>query len=231
MPEYWIGRDGQQLGPYSAEDLRRMIAEGRASATDYVWKDGMTGWEPLAQVILVSGPAPPPPPPKPHAYAGAQPAPAVASRAPSSLVPPSLHWAFVLLFTILTFGLFYSIWCLREASFVKKLDRGSSSLLLMVLAVIGQIGVDILYFAALAQSDPDARIGLFAIEILVYLVSVIFYVVAVFQMRRSLINHYNIVEPISLRLSGIMTLFFSGLYFQHHFSRIANWKQTGHLKP
>jgi hypothetical protein len=50
-------------------------------------------------------------------------------------------------------------------------------------------------------------------------------------MRSSIENYYNTVEPINLRLSGVMTFFFAVYYFQHHFSRIANWKRTGYLQP
>jgi hypothetical protein len=52
---------------------------------------------------------------------------------------------------------------------------------------------------------------------------------AVFGMRRSIVQYYNTREPIGLKLSGVMTFFFSILYFQYHFSRIAEWKQTGRL--
>jgi hypothetical protein len=54
---------------------------------------------------------------------------------------------------------------------------------------------------------------------------------AVFQMKDSLENYYNTVEPINLRLSGVMTFFFAVYYFQYHFSRIAAWKKTGYLQP
>jgi len=231
MSEYWLAREGQQFGPYSADDLRRMLTDGRATATDAVWKEGMAGWEPLSQVILVSSAPPPPPPPPLGSTAGAQTARSYTGQIASNFVPPSLPWGLIVLFSMLTLGLFYWIWCLREASFVKKIDQGTSSLLLMVFAVITQIIVDILYFAAVSTNDGDARVGLFAIEIFVYLVSAIFFLVAVFQMRRSLLNHYNVAEPIALRLSGGMTFFFNVLYFQYHFNRIARWKQTGHLEP
>ena len=54
--------------------------------------------------------------------------------------------------------------------------------------------------------------------------------VMVFGVRKSMVTYYNSVEPIGLRLSGIMTFFFNFLYFQYHFSRIANWKRTGILR-
>jgi hypothetical protein len=44
-------------------------------------------------------------------------------------------------------------------------------------------------------------------------------------------RYYNTVEPINLRLSAVMTLFFNVLYFQYHMTRIADWKQTGVLRP
>jgi hypothetical protein len=53
--------------------------------------------------------------------------------------------------------------------------------------------------------------------------------VAVFSMRKSISTYYTTVEPIGLKLSGVMTFFFSILYFQYHFSRINEWKKTGHL--
>jgi len=54
--------------------------------------------------------------------------------------------------------------------------------------------------------------------------------VMVFGMRKSMVTYYNSVEPIGLQLSGIMTFFFTLIYFQYHFSRIANWKRTGILR-
>ena len=55
--------------------------------------------------------------------------------------------------------------------------------------------------------------------------------VAIFRMRRGLLTHYNSVENIQLRLSGVMTFFFNIYYFQHHLSRIARWKKAGQLTP
>jgi hypothetical protein len=63
------------------------------------------------------------------------------------------------------------------------------------------------------------------------LASPILVIVAQFKMRRSLLTYYNTVEPIQLRLSGLMTFFFNILYFQYHFRRIREWKLTGRLRP
>jgi hypothetical protein len=67
-----------------------------------------------------------------------------------------------------------------------------------------------------------------------HLITIIFsiiFLVAAFQMRSDLEEYYNRMEPINLQLSGVMTFFFAIFYFQHHLSRIAQWKKTGVLTP
>jgi hypothetical protein len=63
------------------------------------------------------------------------------------------------------------------------------------------------------------------------LLCVILYFVGVFRMRSDLEEYYNSLEPINLQLSGVMSFFFALYYFQHHFSRIAQWKRSGVLQP
>ncbi len=64
---------------------------------------------------------------------------------------------------------------------------------------------------------------------LITIIFAIIFLVAAFQMRSDLEEYYNTAEPINLQLSGVMTFFFAIFYFQHHFSRIAQWKKTGVL--
>src|SRR2546423_537329 len=54
---------------------------------------------------------------------------------------------------------------------------------------------------------------------------------ALSRIRRALLAHYTLAQPIYLRLSASMTFFFGVFYLQHHFSRIAQWKRTGYLQP
>lgn len=35
---------GIQEGPYSVEDIQKMITDGKVSIEDYVWRTGLTGW-------------------------------------------------------------------------------------------------------------------------------------------------------------------------------------------
>src|SRR6266436_6371589 len=113
---YWVAPGGQQQGPFSLADVRRMIAEGRVGMTDLAWAEGLPNWAPLSQVIPAEAPAyarAPPPPPvaaQPNYGAlGAHAVPAPAAAAPMAAptagpIPPNLHWALVLLLSLFTFG-------------------------------------------------------------------------------------------------------------------------------
>lgn len=67
IAEWHISSNGQQAGPYTADQLRQMIAAGNVTRTTYVWKAGMGGWEQAANVPEIAalfGAVPPPPPPQ-----------------------------------------------------------------------------------------------------------------------------------------------------------------------
>ena len=125
------------------------------------------------------------------------------------------------------------IWCFKQAGFVKKIDPASKATLFLTLAFIGQL---VLVLGAVGMvvvsSSSGAVAGVATIMGIVGLLSLligIFWLVAIFGMRGSMVRYYNTVEPMGLRLSGVMTFFFSFLYFQYHMSRIAKWKKTGVL--
>jgi hypothetical protein len=48
--------------------------------------------------------------------------------------------------------------------------------------------------------------------------------VARYSLRSSLEEHYNGPEPMGLDLSGVMTFFFGGIYFQYHINDIVRRK-------
>lgn len=226
---YFLARNGQQQGQYSVNDLQRMVAEGAASVTDLVWKEGMASWEPMMNVLPAPGmaatpvavaPSPAALPFPPAAVPYGYPPPAAASSLP---LPPALHWALVLLFTILTLGIFYWIWAFRQSNFVKRLDPTDSSRTLLIVALVASV---VSRFGTMASYGHRPEVASLA-----QLVSFVTLIVAVFKMRASMVNYYNTVEPIGLRLGGGMTFFFNVLYFQHHFTRIAQWKLTGVLTP
>ena len=64
----YIGRDGQQLGPYSKAQLEAMAASGQILPGDMAWHEGLQGWEAAAAVLArlgidIAAGAPPPLPP------------------------------------------------------------------------------------------------------------------------------------------------------------------------
>jgi hypothetical protein len=75
-------------------------------------------------------------------------------------------------------------------------------------------------------SDSDAL----AIPAVVCIIGgLIAYIIGIFSIRSAMEEYYNSTENIGLSLSGVMTFFFSTIYFQYHINRIARWKKTGAL--
>ncbi len=58
---YHVGRNGQQTGPFSVDQLKLMAGRGELDPTDLVWKDGMAGWEPASTIPGVFSDAAPAP--------------------------------------------------------------------------------------------------------------------------------------------------------------------------
>lgn len=64
--QWFVGANGQQLGPFDRAGLGQQISSGTLARDTLVWKAGMAQWTPAAQVPEVSalfGAAPPPLPP------------------------------------------------------------------------------------------------------------------------------------------------------------------------
>jgi hypothetical protein len=228
--KYYIQRGTNEYGPYTLADLQRYVAQGNILLGDLTRSEGMTDWIPVAQVI---GNIPIPVPSTggqgvganfggSSAY-GAGAAPAMAAGP----VPPDFHWALVLLITVLTCGIFNSVWIIVEAAWIRKIKPESKSLLLVVLGIASIYGIQLVsgFIAAMNNTEPNPLTGLLA------LAGAIVLLIGTFAMRSDLEDYYNSVENINLRLSGVMTFFFSVFYFQYHFSRIAKWKKTGVLDP
>ncbi len=55
-----VGREGQQFGPFTTDDLRAKLARGEVAPTDLVWREGMANWVAASAVPELQ-----PPPPQP----------------------------------------------------------------------------------------------------------------------------------------------------------------------
>jgi len=238
--KYYIQRQLNEYGPYTLADLQRYVAQGSIQLADLTRSEGMTDWVPVSQVIgnipipLAAGTA-----------AGVSGGGTVYSGGTvydgstagfgvqalpmqgNPIVPPDFHWGLVLLIGVVTCGLFFSAWMIVEAVFVRKIKPESKGLMFVIISIalsyVGGFANG--FYSALNHTNPQPLSGL------ITLISVAILLVGAFQMRSDLEEYYNTIEPINLQLSGVMTFFFAIFYFQHHFSRIAQWKKTGILAP
>jgi hypothetical protein len=242
--KYYIQRQLNEYGPYTLADLQRYVAQGSIQPTDLTRSEGMTEWTPVSQVIgnipipVAAGAAA-------GGYAGGAGGTVYGGSGTvydgstagfgvqsmpmegNPIVPPDLHWALVLLIGIFTCGLFFSAWMIVEAVFVRKIKPESKGLMFVIIAVAGSYlgGFANGFYSALNHTNPQP-LGHF-----ITIFFAVIFLVSAFQMRSDLEEYYNTSEPINLQLSGVMTFFFAIFYFQHHFSRISQWKKTGMLAP
>jgi hypothetical protein len=205
---YFITRDGQQYGPYTLSDLQRYVASGEILPTDMAFSEGMAEPLPVAQIIGTI------PVPQPMYRANA------INNASLYPDPPNLHWGLVLLFDFLSCGLFQLAWDLVQSAWMRKVAPQSKAF--YYYCACAGCGVLVFIFAFLNgahhQQHQHPLLGL--IEIANWILALI----ARFSMRASLEEHFNNVEPMGLSLSGVMTFFFGGIYFQYHFNDIVRRK-------
>lgn len=53
--EIYIGKDGQQLGPYGADSLVDAYSRGDIALTDLAWSEGLPGWIALSDYVAQTG--------------------------------------------------------------------------------------------------------------------------------------------------------------------------------
>ena len=216
---YQVSRNGQMYGPYTLEDLQRYVASGNVLATDLAKSEEMPDWVPVAQILgTVTAAAPaaayiqPPAYGQPPAYA--QPTGVAYPDA------PNLHWGLVLLFGILTCGFFFAIWDLVQVLWMKRVQPNTQALMYYILFAVFwvlNIGKSVGNTMLMMHNTlPHNSI----LASLIAIATFVFAIVFRFSMRSSLEQHFNGPEPFGLTLSGVMTFFFGGLYFQYHLNRI-----------
>lgn len=252
MEGIWIGQDGKKYGPYSLADVRHWVAEGRFGATTVAWREGLPDWVPLA--TLLAGPAhaappamaPPPMAPPPPAFAGAasqgeggvaamdarrrDQQPSHASRG-SLPPPPSLHWGLVVLFTILTLGIFGIVWPFIQANWVRKIDRHSNATLILGLA----LGCYVVGYAMIAGATPSAdgsgaHPGMAGFGLLLELAYGLLFVYGYFSMAGSIRQRMDAYQ-VPVAIGGVTLFFFNVWYLQAQLSWLARWQRTGQTEP
>lgn len=235
MP-YQVSRGGQIYGPYTLEDLQRYLASGNVLLTDLAKSEEMADWVPVSQIVSPPTGAPPVGIPAP----GAIPVPGAAIPTPPAYVPasgavnpdpPNLHWALVLVFGILTCGLFFVIWDFVQVLWVKRVQPQTQAMLFFILYVVFWLlntGSSLGRTALILHGNMPQHFS--PLSAITSLATLIFVIVYRFAMRSSLEQHFNVTDPVGLRLGPVMTFFFGGLYFQYHFNRINEIKQAARYR-
>jgi hypothetical protein len=209
---YFIKRDEQQYGPYTLSDLQRYVASGEVSLTDLAISDASAEPVPVAQIIGTIAVPP----------TGFTPA-APVSMAQTYPEAPNLHWGLVLLFTLLTCGIFIYVWDIVQAVWLKKIEPESKALYIY-------LGGDFVVLVIFAESFRAAFTHTTSPFVgLLQLVLAVVIIVGRFNFRHWMEKHYNEAEPMGLQLSGVMTFFFGTFYFQYHINDINSRKAADRL--
>ena len=90
--QIYVGKDGQQLGPFSVEEVNRKLADGTFAATDLGWHEGAAGWAALSTIagVVVPPAAAAPSAPAPAPAPVSTPTPAAAAPTPAAAAPAAV---------------------------------------------------------------------------------------------------------------------------------------------
>jgi len=226
---YQINRGGQSYGPYTLADLQRYVVSGHVLLTDLAKSDEMPEWVPVSQVLNPGGAATafdPAPPAPPAGYPGGY------GAAPGGVPmaqfqdPPNLNWGLVLLFDFLTCGIFQIVWNLILSAWMKRVQPNSQAIIYYAVGYglgLANSAFSIpIFIATMHHVKPHPHLGLTLISIIAWAIRI----PARFNMKSSIEEHYNTVEPLGIRLNGFAVFFFGGLSIQSKLNRINEMKQV-----
>lgn len=130
--------------------------------------------------------------------------------------PPRLHWAWVLVLSIVTFGVFWALWMTVQGWWVKKATGNSKAFAWSLAYAVFLVGtflaaiVGSVYFAFWGQAYgfADFRDKLMDLR---SAVGFLLYIASVYLLKSGLES-----SPIKISLHGLATLFFGPVYFQYY---------------
>jgi hypothetical protein len=209
---YFVVRGGVEYGPYTLADLQRYVASGHVAPSDLAHSEGSSDLAPVSQIVSGAAVATVPAGAPPVLNSGAYPD------------PPNLHWALVLVFGMLTCGLFSLAWDLVQAAWMRRIDPKSAAMNYYILAACVLAGMFLVSVqGGYSHHQHPPAVGLLNLAYAVFLV------IGRFSLRGSLERHYNFQEPFGLVLGPVMTFFFGGIYFQYHLNAIMRRKQAARM--
>jgi hypothetical protein len=209
-----ISRGGQIFGPYGEADVRRYLATGNILATDLAQAEGAEEWVPVFEIFPESVLAPGLPP----GYVSGPPV-----LYPD---PPDLPWWVVVILFFVTGSIFTVIWSAVQAAWLYRIDRTSK-------AIWWYLAWAIAFFVKLPNAYRMVYYNILGGEVApphgiphLGLIGFALAIIARFVFRAELLEHFNVSEPIGLRLNGFWTFLFGSVYFQYHFNRINELKRA-----
>jgi hypothetical protein len=150
--------------------------------------------------------------------------------------PPNVYWAvlfaaqFIIAILAIVFtpkpwwtlasNLAVDAWIIYLCLWIRKLEPAAMSIFFCAAYVALQLVFTVPY----GPQPMNQSLTIFG-GILASLAVVIWFVTT-YVVRAELHYHYNVREPIGLYLSGVMTFFFSFLYFQYHLYKIAQLRES-----
>ena len=216
---YRVARNGQIFGPYTEAQMRAYLASGHVVISDLVQVEGSVDWVPVPELF----PLP--------AMPGNGPFGAVPTASPFTLYPdpPDFPWWVALLLGLITGGLFFVVWDIVQASWLRRVQPASNALAIY-------IAIAVLFLLRLPASWDTINYNLFGGPpvgphhgFILFLVWLGLYIASRHVIRQELLAHFNGPEPIGLHLSSFLVYLFGGLYIQYHFNRINELKRAMHV--
>jgi hypothetical protein len=116
--------------------------------------------------------------------------------------------------------LVYQAWGIYLCLWIRRIEPNARSLFWLLAA----IATNLIALTLSATQEPSRE--LIWVALLAGFAALVLWLVAVFVASAELQRHYTEKEPMGLYLGGIMTFFFSFIYFQYHLNEISDRRES-----
>ena len=157
-------------------------------------------------------------PPPPNVHWGVLLAAQIAIAMLARFLAPREYWTLIL-------DLSFDVWAIYFCLWIRRIEPAAMSLFWCVAYIALQIAFSV------PGTPVQAIHGFTYFAATLALLCVAIWFITVYVIRAELHFHYNLREPVGLYLNGIMTFFFSFLYFQYHLYKIAQLRQRNGDRP
>ena len=134
---------------------------------------------------------------------------------------PKMNVFLMFILTIVTYGIYYPVWCLRRMQWInslssnRKLGYGLPTFILVAYCISAFI-----LLLVLVTEDVYLVDILDMFDWLLSLAGIIVLLVIAFKIRRILLEHFNENLGLGINISGALTFLFTFLYLQYKMNRL-----------